>query len=99
MMVSVQTHLRQFKRKLRRLVRDNRVRMGMKLALLFFGGFFFSAASLREVPQPLAMGLVCAIPGLDDMLSGVDIKRMRDVDVNDLLSRSEVVLNQEAGRE
>ena len=63
MMVSVQTHLRQFKRKLRRLVRDNRVRMGMKLALLFFGGFFFSAASLREVPQPLAMGLVCALPG------------------------------------
>ena len=63
MMVSVQTHLRQVERKLRRMLRDSRVRLGGKLGLLFSGGFFLSAAGFRDAPQPLVMGLLCAFPG------------------------------------
>jgi len=63
MMASVETYLRQGQRQLRRWLRDPRFRLGLKILALWAGGFFLSAAALRDSPQPLAMGLVCTFPG------------------------------------
>lgn len=63
MMVSMETYLRRRMRDLQRLMLDPRIRGGGML--LFWGGsgFLFSAASILGYPQPLAMGLICALSG------------------------------------
>lgn len=63
MMVSMETYLRRRKRDLQRLILDPRIRGGGML--LFWGscGFLFTAASILNYPQPLAMGLICAMSG------------------------------------
>lgn len=63
MMVSMETYLRRRKRDVQRLMLDPRIRGGGML--LFWGGcgFLFSAASILGYPQPLAMGLICAMSG------------------------------------
>ena len=63
MMVSVETWMRQFGRRLGRRLREPGIRFGMKLGLLWSCGFFFSAAGLRKTALPLSMGLICAFPG------------------------------------
>ncbi len=63
MMVSVETCLRRVRRDLQRVALDPRVRSG-GMALAYGGsGFLLSAASLMNVPQPLAMGMICAVSG------------------------------------
>jgi len=71
MMVSVETCLRQLGRRLRRWLRQERVRLGLKLGLYWAGGFFLSAASVRDAPQPLTMGLVCGLPGWQGVVAAL----------------------------
>ena len=71
MMASVETYLRQGQRQLRRLLRHPGFRLGMKWLALGAGGFFLSAAGLREAAQPLTMGLVCAFPGWQGAVIGL----------------------------
>lgn len=63
MMVSMETYLRRRKRDVQRLVLDPRIRGGGMLLVWGCCGFLFSAASILGYPQPLAMGLICAMSG------------------------------------
>ena len=63
MMASVETILRQGQRKVRRWMHHPWAQKGLRVAMLWFGGFFLSAAGLRGGALPLAMGLCCALPG------------------------------------
>ena len=59
----VETYLRRGQRSLQRLLLDPRVRTGGTIAAYFGGGFLFSAASLGNFAQPLALGLISAVTG------------------------------------
>ena len=63
MMVSMETYLRKGTRQLQRWLLHPQVRTGMQAAALAGAGFFLSAASLGNRPQPLAMGYICAGTG------------------------------------
>ena len=63
MLVSMETYLLRGERRLRRWLEIPRVRKGLIILLWGSAGFFLSAAALREVSQPLAMGLVCSLSG------------------------------------
>ena len=63
MMVSVETYLRRGQRTLRHWAAIPGVRLGMRALGYSGGGFLLSAASLGSAPQPLAMGLCCAVTG------------------------------------
>ena len=58
-----ETDLRQGIRKWRQLRSDPRVRLGCKALGYAAAGFALSAVSLGKQPQPVAMGLVCALRG------------------------------------
>ncbi len=63
MMISVETYLRRGRRSLQRMVLDPTWRtLGAGLAYLG-AGFFLSAASLGNAPQPLALGLIASAAG------------------------------------
>ena len=63
MLTSMETCLLRGQRQLRRWLEIPKVRKGLKALLYGGAGFFLSAAALREVSQPLAMGLVCSATG------------------------------------
>ena len=63
MMASMETYLRQGQRQLQRWALDPRVQSGARILAYTGSGFLLSAASLSNVPQPLAMGLICAVTG------------------------------------
>ena len=63
MLASMETYLLRGQRQLRRWLEDTRLRRLAKVLLYGGAGFFLSAAALREVPHPLAMGLVCSVTG------------------------------------
>ena len=59
----VETYLRRGRRSLQRMLLDPKVRTGGMILAYGGGGFLFSAASLGNYPQPLAMGLISAASG------------------------------------
>ena len=61
MMISMETYLRQGQRKLKQWALDPRVRSGAIIAAYGGSGFLLSAVSLGRFPQPIAMGLICAL--------------------------------------
>lgn len=63
MMTSMETYLRKGQRQVQRWLQDPYIRTGLKILACCGGGFLISAASLRNSPQPLAMGLICAATG------------------------------------
>ena len=63
MMASMETYLRRGQRHVRQWLEDPVVRTGLKILAFGGSGFLLSAASLSNSPQPLAMGLICAVTG------------------------------------
>ena len=63
MLASMETYLLRGQRQLRRWLEIPKVRKGAKVLLYGCAGFVLSAAALREICQPLAMGLVCSLAG------------------------------------
>lgn len=63
MMISLQSYVRQGRHKLRKWIADPNVHMGIRLATHCIVGFLLSAASLNHLPQPLALGFLCACRG------------------------------------
>lgn len=63
MLASMETYLRRGQRKLRQWAEDPNIRQGGLAAACAGSGFLLSAASLGNAPQPLAMGLICAVTG------------------------------------
>ncbi len=63
MMASMETYLRQGWRQLQRWSLEPRVQTAGQLLGYGGGGFLLSAASLSNVPQPIAMGLICGGTG------------------------------------
>ncbi len=59
----VESYIRRGQRSLQRFLLDPRVRSGGMVLLLGGSGFFLSAASLGNAPQPLAAGLISAATG------------------------------------
>ena len=64
MMTTIETYVRKGQGSFRKWAADPRFRAGGKIGVCFLSGLVLSAASLAAVPQPLAMGLVCALSGL-----------------------------------
>ena len=63
MLATMETYLRRGQRKLRQWAMDPNVQAGGRVMAYGGGGFLLSAASLGNSPQPLAMGLICAVTG------------------------------------
>ena len=61
--MTVDTYLQQGKCRVVRLLQDPRMRGAGKASACFGAGFFLSAASLGNFPQPLAMALISAVTG------------------------------------
>ena len=59
----METYLRRGRKNLQRLLLDPRVRTPGWILAYGAGGFLLSAASLGNLPQPLALGAVCAVTG------------------------------------
>lgn len=58
------TYVRRWQRAVRRAMADERFRLGLKLGGAAFLGFCLGAASLGNLPQPIAMAVLCAgLPG------------------------------------
>ena len=63
MIVTVRSCVRRGKYLLRRWVLDPKLHAFGRMAAYFSGGFLLSAASLGNFPQPLTLGLLCALTG------------------------------------
>ena len=63
MMTTIETYVRVGRGNLRKWAALPRFRLAAKIGTCFLAGFTLSAVSLANVPQPLAMGLVCALSG------------------------------------
>ncbi len=63
MMASMETYLRQGRRQLQRWALEPRVQTAGRILGYGGGGFLLSAASLSNLPQPIAMGLICGGTG------------------------------------
>ena len=63
MMVSLGIYVRQGRRMFRRWITDPRSHAPVQAAAYAAVGFFLSAASLGNFPQPLTLGLLCALTG------------------------------------
>ena len=61
--MTVDTYLHQGKRWASRLLSDPRARKTGRVLMFFGGGFFLSAASLGNFPQPFAMALISTLTG------------------------------------
>jgi len=68
MMITLQSYVRQGKRKLRDLALDPQVHFYARACAHFLAGFGLSAASLQSSPLPLSMGLTCACTGWSSVL-------------------------------
>ena len=62
-MMTIDVFVRQGRMSLRKWMVNARVRLTAKIAAHFFSGLVLSAASLGNSPQPIAMGLLCALSG------------------------------------
>ena len=71
MMVTIETYARRWRSELKKLVADQRVRMLAKTAVHFGCGFVLSAASLAQRCQPFAMGLLCALTGIQALITAL----------------------------
>ncbi len=60
MMTAIRSYARQGQHTLRRWLLDPRIHTAAHILQFLLRGFFISAASLGQYPQPLALGLVCA---------------------------------------
>ena len=63
MMVSVETYLRRWQRQLRQWTELPGMQTLLQASVYAVGGLLLSAASLGGTPQPIAMGLCCAVTG------------------------------------
>lgn len=63
MMVTIGIYMRRWERQLRRWIAEPRVHAVLQGLLFLFAGFFGSAASLGNCPQPVVLGLLCAQSG------------------------------------
>ncbi len=70
-MMSLQTYVNQCGHTLHRWSLDPRMRTKARVGACLLAGFCLSAASLGHSPQPLSMGLVCALPGWSAVLACV----------------------------
>ena len=68
MMVSMETYLRRGQRNLRRWLLDPRLRAGGRMMAYLSSGFLLSAASLKNYPLPLCLGLISAASGAEALL-------------------------------
>ncbi len=68
MMVTIGYYVRRGQRLLRKLVMEPKCQALMRSAAYFLAGFFLSAASLANRPQPIAFGLLCALSGWPALL-------------------------------
>ena len=59
----VETYLRRGRRTLQRLLLEPGIRAVLMTLLYGGSGFLLSAVSLGNVPQPVAMGMICAATG------------------------------------
>ena len=64
--MTIGTYARRWRRTAARLLADARIRLGLKTGGTFLLGLCLSAASLGNLPQPIAMAVLCA--GLPDWL-------------------------------
>ena len=63
MMTTIETYVRKGRSGFKKWAANPTVRIGLKVSLCFFGGLALSGAGLGGAPQPLTMGLVCALSG------------------------------------
>ena len=63
MITTIRSYVNQGRRLLYKLQIDPRVHTAVQIALHLLTGFFLTAASLRNLPQTCALGLVCATSG------------------------------------
>lgn len=68
MMISLQSYVRQGKRKLYGVLQNPGVHVALRAAVYFAAGFGLSAAGLLQGPLPLVLGLVCACSGWSAVL-------------------------------
>ena len=71
MMVSVETYLRRRQRQWHQLAQNSRVRSWARWVSCGLAGFLLSGAALAQAPQPIAMGLCCALGGWRSGLAGL----------------------------
>lgn len=64
----VETYLRRGQRRLEALALNPRIRTIAAVAVFAGSGFLFSGVSLGELPQPVAMGLICSAAGWQALL-------------------------------
>ena len=63
MITTIRSYVHQSRRLLYKLQTDPRVHTAVQISLHLLAGFFLSAASLSNLPQTFALGLVCASSG------------------------------------
>lgn len=64
----VETYLRRGRRGLERMLLDPKLRKWVEAVLFGLGGFLLSAGGLGGAPQPIAMGVICAMTGWKAMV-------------------------------
>lgn len=71
MMATISSYARQWQNYLRAWLRDPRVRLAFRWTGQVLTGFLLSAASLANTPQPLVLGVLCAVSGWTAVRVGV----------------------------
>ncbi len=71
MITAIQSYVQRGRHILRRVRLDPRFHSGIRAAGFFLAGFIMSAASLAHRPQPLALGLLCALGGWPAVLAAL----------------------------
>ena len=71
MMVSMEVYLRRRQRQLQGWTAIPAVLALLRFGSYFTGGFFLSAASLGNIPQPLVIGLCCSVTGWRCVAAGL----------------------------
>ena len=69
MMVSLGIYVRRWQRTLRRWLADPRFHLLAQTAVYLAAGFFLSAASLGNFPQPFTLGLLLSLTGWPAILT------------------------------
>lgn len=70
-MLTVSAYVRRGKHRLRALAVDPRAHIAGRIAAHLFAGFCLSAASLSNIPLPLAMAFVCVCSGWPCLVAGL----------------------------
>ena len=71
MITAIQSYVQRGRFMLRRLRLDPRFHSGVRTAGFFFAGLIMSAASLAHRPQPLTLGILCALSGWPAVLAAL----------------------------